>query len=295
MSKILPVILLVGGLYYFSTTASGESPVEGCMDDTAENYNPDATVDDGSCNGGTNGNGNGNGNGGDDEEITPLPGCPPLGERKEWSIGKISPSYHRKISTRRLDGIQISEVATNQINYYPGTQVDITWEAEVKNKSMTRCGEGILGGNKTCWFAPTNGSAIGNYEGPLNWTIYLIGPDGQQYKFKADSGSNLFQGYTDSTVEIEDANCTTESCLKDLKGVRAKYQVAFNLDSDAPVGQYAIMFHTTYGDDGNYANWNQIAAFKVLPSECNPDTMSAESEKINYETRFASNHDFMLF
>lgn len=275
MSKLLPVILLVGGIYYFSTTVSGE-PIE-------DYTNGDEDGDDFD---------NGTGNG--DDEITPLPGCPPVGDRKEWSIGKISPSYHRQIQ-RYLNSIQISEVATNQINYYPGTQVDITWEAEVRNKSMTRCGEGILGGNKTCWFAPTNGSAIGNYEGPLNWTIYLIGPDGQQYKFKADSGSNLFQGYTDSTVEIEDANCTTESCLKDLKGVRAKYQVAFNLDSDAPVGQYAIMFHATYGDDGNYANWNQIAAFKVLPSECNPDTMSAESEKINYETRFASNHDFMLF
>ena len=58
MSKILPVILLVGGLYYFSTTASGESPDNG--DDS----------DDG------NDNGNGNGN---DDVISPIPGCPPVG------------------------------------------------------------------------------------------------------------------------------------------------------------------------------------------------------------------------
>ena len=286
MSKILPVILLVGGLYYFSTTASGESPVEGCMADTAENYNPDATVDDGSCNGGTNGNGNGNGNGGDDEEITPLPGCPPLGERKEWSSIKISPYYHYR-NKDSLNGIRISEVATNQNNYYPGTQVDITWEAEVKNKSKSRCGEGILGGDKTCWFAPTGGSAIGANEGPLNWTIFLIGPDGNQIDSVPESGSNLFQGYTDSNVD--DAN------LSDLKGVAAKYQTAFSLPANASPGHYAIRFYANYGDDGNEAFWNQIAAFKVLPSECNPDTMSAESEKINYETRFASNHDFMLF
>ena len=276
MSKLLPVILLVGGIYYFSTTVSGE-PIE-------DYTNGDEDGDDFD---------NGNGNGDDDEEIIPLPGCPPLGDRKEWSIGGISPSYHYQ-NGDFLNDIKIYEVATNQINYYPGTQVDVTWEAAVKNKSKTRCGEGILGGNKTCWFAPTNGSAIGNYEGPLNWTIYLVGPDGEQYKFKADSGSDLFQGYTDSTVEVA-PNCTANECLSDLKGVRAKYQVAFNLDSDAPLGQYAIMFHANYGDEGNFANWNQIGAFSVLSSECNPDTMSAESEKINYETRFASNHDFMLF
>jgi hypothetical protein len=58
---------MLGGLYaawsqsdaildfYEKVVGDDSSEVEGCMDDTAENYNPDATVDDGSCNGGTNG------------------------------------------------------------------------------------------------------------------------------------------------------------------------------------------------------------------------------------------------
>ena len=283
MSKLLPVILLVGGIYYFSTTVSGE-PIE-------DYTNGDEDGDDFD-----NGTGNGNGNGDDDEEITPLPGCPPLGERKEWSSIKSSPYYHYR-NKDYLNGIRISEVATNQNNYYPGTQVDITWEAEVKNKSKTRCGEGMLGGNKTCWFAPTNGSAIGNYEGPLNWTIWLVGPDGKQAAREVGSGNTFFQGYTDSNIKVDSelAKCTAKDCLSVLKGVAAKYQVAFSLPADAAPGQYAIKFAANYGDDGNTADWLEIAAFKVLSSECNPDTMSAESEKINYETRFASNHDFMLF
>ena len=134
MSKILPVILLVGGLYYFSTTVSGESP--------------DYDDDSGDGNGNDNGNGNGN-----DDVISPIPGCPPVGENKIW-IDKQAPVV--KIGTSdALNDIHIYDVTTNQENYYPGTQVDIAWAAKVKNKSMTRCGEGILGGNKTCWFAPT--------------------------------------------------------------------------------------------------------------------------------------------
>ena len=143
MSKILPVILLVGGLYYFSTTVSGESP----------DYDDDS------------GDGNGNDNGNDDF-ISPIPGCPPVGENKIW-IDKQAPVV--KIGTSdALNDIHIYDVTTNQENYYPGTQVDIAWAAKVKNKSKTRCGENVLNANKTCWFAPTNGSVIGDYEGPLN-------------------------------------------------------------------------------------------------------------------------------
>jgi len=87
--------------------------------------------------------------------------------------------------------------------------------------------------------------------------------------------------------------------LKDLKDTWAKYQFAVPLPSNAPIGQYKIEFRAEYPEPfpkgQEYANWYPIASFKVLPSECNPDTMSAESTKINYETRFASNHDFMLF
>lgn len=65
--KVLVGLLMLGGLYaawsqsdaildfYEKVVGDDSSEVEGCMDETAENYNPDATVDDGSCNGGTNG------------------------------------------------------------------------------------------------------------------------------------------------------------------------------------------------------------------------------------------------
>jgi len=64
--KVLVGLLMLGGLYaawsqsdaildfYEKVVGDDSSEVEGCMDETAENYNPDATVDDGSCNGGTN-------------------------------------------------------------------------------------------------------------------------------------------------------------------------------------------------------------------------------------------------
>jgi len=294
MSKILPVILLVGGLYYFSTTASGESPVQGCMDETATNYDPDATEDDSSC---KYENGNGNGGGGDDDDvISPIPGCPPVGGNKIW-VKEQNPSIHLGTSDA-LNDIHIYEVTTNQENYYPGTQVDITWEAKVKNKSKSRCGENILKANKTCWFAPTDGTALGDYEGPLNWKVFLIKPDGTQYDSRSELVvGDFFQGYTDSNIELSDAekSCKPKDCLKVLRGTRAKYQVAFDLGADAPVGQYSIRFDAPYGDSDNFATWTQIPVFKVLPSDCNPEGFSAESTKINYETRFASNHDFMLY
>ncbi len=65
--KVLVGLLMLGGLYaawsqsdaildfYEKVVGDDSSEVEGCMDENAENYNPDATVDDGSCNGGTNG------------------------------------------------------------------------------------------------------------------------------------------------------------------------------------------------------------------------------------------------
>jgi len=65
--KVLVGLLMLGGLYaawsqsdaildfYEKVVGDDSSEFEGCMDETAENYNPDATVDDGSCNGGTNG------------------------------------------------------------------------------------------------------------------------------------------------------------------------------------------------------------------------------------------------
>lgn len=290
MSKILPVILLVGGLYYFSTTASAEEgdDVVGCMDATACNYDSTATVDSGDCK-------YGDACDDDDDVISPIEGCPPVGGNKIW-IDKQAPVV--KIGTSdALNDIHIYDVTTNQENYYPGTQVDIRWAAKVKNKSKNRCGENVLNANKTCWFAPTDGTGLGDYEGPLNWTVYLIKPDGTQYQSKTGSGSELFQGYTDSTIELSAAekSCKPPECLKVLKGTRAKYQVAFDLGADAPIGQYSIRFHAPYGDDGNFATWTQISAFEVLSSDCNPEGFSAESTKINYETRFASNHDFMLY
>lgn len=65
--KVLVGLLMLGGLYaawsqsdaildfYEKVVGDDSSEVEGCMDETDDNYNPDATVDDGSCNGGTNG------------------------------------------------------------------------------------------------------------------------------------------------------------------------------------------------------------------------------------------------
>jgi len=290
MSKILPVILLVGGLYYFSTTASAEEgdDVVGCMDATACNYDSTATVDSGDCK-------YGDACDDDDDVISPIPGCPPVGGNKVW-VKEQNPLIH--MGTRdTLNDIHIYDVTTNQENYYPGTQVDITWAAKVRNKSKNRCGEWARI-NKTCWFAPTDGTALGDYEGPLNWTVYLIKPDGTQYDISGPKpGNEFFQGYTDSDLELSDAekSCKGPECLKVLKGNRAKYQVAFQLNADAPVGQYSIKFHAPYGDSDNFATWTQIPAFKVLPSDCNPEGFSAESTKINYETRFASNHDFMLY
>jgi hypothetical protein len=292
MSKILPVILLVGGLYYFSTTVSGESPVQGCMDETATNYDPDATEDDSSC---KYGNGNENPPGTDPPDvIDPLPGCPPVGGNTIW--GGKHRSYDRTTGSNALDNIHIQEVTTNQKNYYPGNQVDITWEAKVENRSATRCGEGILGGNKTCWFAPTGGSALGDYEGPLYWELKLNTPDGNQYTKETISGGVAFTGYTNTDISV-DPDCTDPECLEDLKDAWAKYQFAFPLGADAPEGQYEIEFRAEYPGSGGseYANWEPIASFKVLSSDCNPEGFSAESTKINYETRFASNHDFMLY
>lgn len=295
MSKILPVILLVGGLYYFSTTVSGESnEVQGCMDETATNYDPEATEDDGSCEYGGDDDGNGNGN---DDVISPIPGCPPVGGNTMWT--KTHTPLMRMGTSDALNDIHIYKVTTNQKNYYPGTQVDITWEAKVKNQSKSRCGE-FLKVNKTCWFAPTDGTAIGDYEGPLNWTVSLIKPDGTLYgsdTSNIDTNKNFFQGYTDTDIDLSNAekSCKPAECLKVLKDTRAKYQVAFELGADAPVGQYSIKFHAPYGDNGNFATWIQIPAFEVLSSDCNPEGFSAESTKINYETRFASNHDFMLY
>jgi len=59
--KVLVGLLMLGGLYaawsqsdaildfYEKVVGDESSEVEGCMDETADNYNPDATVDDGSC------------------------------------------------------------------------------------------------------------------------------------------------------------------------------------------------------------------------------------------------------
>ena len=116
MSKILPVILLVGGLYYFSTTVSGESP----------DYDDDSDDE----------NGNGNGGGGDDDVISPIPGCPPVGGHKVWV--KEQGHLLQVGTSDALNDIHIYDVTTNQENYYPGTQVDITWAAKVRNKSKSR-------------------------------------------------------------------------------------------------------------------------------------------------------------
>jgi len=290
MSSKLPILLVIAGVAYFISTASAE-PTDnvGCMDAVACNYDDTATVDSGDCKYGDACD--------DDEPYIPPPAdlCDNI-DTTEDRFEVINQSTQGRIHTAGTyasNRCEITKIAVDQKDYNrsddEGRVVRVWFDAQVYNKSESRCGSGFWGAHK-CSFAPTCGSNVGAYEGHLAFTIQLrptMTPEVIASNLGGQvPGDTLFTGYSNN---ISPCNVPDDQ-RSELKDARAEYVVDIQLPSDAPLGAYDVMIRS-----GLQGNWNSqkfsgkgkaINAFNVV--ECD---VPFEAE--NYETRFMSNQSFM--
>ena len=292
MSSKLPILLAVVGVAYFISTASAEEGdgVVGCMDAAACNYDDTATVDSGDCK---------YGDACDDDEppYVPPPAdlCDNLDTTEDYfeAINQFSSGRIHTAGTFASNKCRIGEIAVDQKDYDVGDEdgrvVRVFWNADVYNKSESRCGKSWGTANK-CWFAPTCGSTVGANEGHLTFTIQLLPTMTSQVEASnlgaPVKGNEYFTGYSNN---ITPCNVPDDE-RSELKGAKATYQVDIQLPSSAPLGSYDIKILS--GLKGDWDN-QKFAAKAKATNAFNVGECNQPSGAENYETRFMSNQSFM--
>ena len=290
MSSKLPLLLVVAGAIYFISTASAEEGdgIIGCMDEAACNYDDTATVDSGDCK---------YGDACDDDDYTYVPPPADLCDNLDTTEGRFvaaNQSTQGRIHTAGTyasNKCRITEIAVDQKDYDVGDDdgrvVRVSWNADVYNKSKSRCGESWTGSDKNCWFAPTCGSNVGANEGHLEFVIQLLPTMTSQVEAtKTRGGDEIFKGYSNN---ITPCNVPDDE-RSELKGTTAKYEVDIQLPSSAPLGAYDVKVLS--GLKGDWNNQKFAAKAKAI-NAFNVGECDQPSEAENYETRFMSNQSFM--
>ncbi len=292
MSSKLPILLAVVGVAYFISTASAEEGdgVVGCMDAAACNYDDTATVDSGDCK---------YGDACDDDEppYVPPPAdlCDNLDTTEDYfeAINQFSSGRIHTAGTFASNKCRIGEIAVDQKDYDVGDEdgrvVRVFWNADVYNKSESRCGKSWGTANK-CWFAPTCGSTVGANEGHLTFTIQLLPTMTSQVEASnlgaPVKGNEYFTGYSNN---ITPCNVPDDE-RSELKDATAQYYVDIQLPRNAPLGSYDVKILS--GLEGDWSNTKFAAKAKAI-NAFNVGECETSSEAENYETRFMSNQSFM--
>jgi len=295
MSSKLPILLVVAGVIYFISTASAEDGDDvGCMDEAACNYDDTATVDSGDCK-------YGDACDDDDDGYTPTEHpCDNVDTSLDWRTVASDPATNFDVdrdsnySAWGLEKTRIKEVRVDQRDYIPGSQVDIEFDTQVRNKSESRCGDGFWG-HRTCWFAPTRGSTVGANEGHLRFSVMIV-PHGStvvadQEMFNGDTKFIEYSNQDDVEADPPPSPCDGEDVCKVFKDARARYGLNLTIPSNTTsLGSYDIIIRT-----GLQTSWNAKAfrGIAVIPNAFNVEECETPSEAENYETRFMSNQSFM--
>jgi len=296
MSSKLPIILAIVGVAYFISTASAEEgdDISGCMEVTACNYDSTATVDSGDCKYGDSCDD-------DDDTYDPPPAdlCDNLDTTQDYFVAAVQSTQGRihTAGTFVSNKCRITEIAVDQKDYDVGDEngrvVRVFWNADVYNKSESRCGKSWGSANK-CSFAPTCGSTVGANEGHLEFTIQLLPTMTSQVE-----GSNLgapvkgneyFTGYSNNMFEPKPCIVPDDE-RSELKGATAQYYVDIQLPSSAPLGSYDVKILS--GLEGDWDNQKFAAKAKAINAFNVGECEVTPSEAENYETRFMSNQSFM--
>jgi hypothetical protein len=304
MSSKLPILLAIAGVAYFISTASAEEgdDISGCMEVTACNYDSTATVDSGDCKYGDSCDDD------DDPYFPPENPCDNINTEYKFrevygSAGSFD-SERYAIGDTDIWSIQktkIGKVMVSQLDYIPGSQVDIEFAAAVYNKSKSRCGQTTYWKvDKRCDFAPTGGSTVGGDEGHLKFSVMIV-PHGSTVPADQEmfNGDTKFIGYSNQDdVDIKreedpdfDKPCKGKNNCKIFKNQEALYRLSLTIPSNTPsLGGYDIIIRT-----GLQSNWNSsmFRGKAVFPNAFNVEECETSSEAENYETRFMSNQSFM--
>ena len=286
MSSKLPILLAIAGVAYFIFTASAEEgdDIVGCMDATACNYDSTATVDSEDCK-------YGDACDDDDAPYVPPPAdlCDNLDTTEDRFVAANQSTQGRihTAGTYASNKCRITEIAVDQKDYDVGDDdgrvVRVSWNADVYNKSESRCG--YSWGAKKCWFAPTCGSTVGANEGHLEFVIQLLPTMTSQVEAtKTRGGDQIFKGYSNN---ITPCDVPVKSVLK---GATAEYEVDIQLPSSAPLGAYDVKVLS--GLKGDWNNQKFAAKAKAI-NAFNVGECDQPSGAENYETRFMSNQSFM--
>lgn len=296
MSSKLPILLVVAGVIYFISTASAEDGDDvGCMDEAACNYDDAATVDSGDCK---------YGDQCDDDIYTP-PGDPCDNIDTSQKLHTVFSNLmlfdnERSSSDAPVWGQEkcyISEITVNQKDYVPGSQVIIGFDAQVRNKSKSRCGEGWAWPHidQTCKFAPTNGSTVGGNDGHLKFEVSIV-PHGSTVAANSQTfdGSSRFTVYSNES-EFDRAElpspCVEENECSILKDAWARYETSLTIPANvSTLGNYDIIIRSGLQSDWNSRKFRGII---VANNAFNVEDCENASGAENYETRFMSNQSFM--
>jgi|ETNvirome_6_1000_1030641.scaffolds.fasta_scaffold00414_3 hypothetical protein len=293
MSSKLPILLVVAGVIYFISTASAEDGDDvGCMDEAACNYDDTATVDSGDCKYGDQCD--------DDDSYTP-PGDPcdnidtSQNLQDVFSLPMLFDDERSSNSSMwGQEKCYISQITVNQKDYVPGSQVIIGFDAQVRNKSKSRCGIGFYF-SKTCKFAPTNGSTVGNNEGHLKFEVSIV-PHGSTVA----ANSQAFDGHSRFTVYSNESEfdraelpspCSGANVCSILKDQWARYETSLTIPANvSTLGNYDIIIRSGLQSDWNSRKFRGII---VANNAFNVEDCENASGAENYETRFMSNQSFM--
>jgi len=298
MSSKLPILLAIAGVAYFISTASAEEgdDISGCMEVTACNYDSTATVDSGDCKYGDACD--------DDDDEPPIPGdlCGNL-NLKQGRYGEDAVSISDDVwGVSDMDRCRIHDVRVSQedINIADpqGRTLRVYFNADVYNKSESRCGETncddcfICWGGCACWFAPTNGTNVGGAEAGASENLqFLISayPTGSGVGGGTTgwvNGDDIFTGYNNNISRTE-----AEDDLRLLEEAQAKYSVDIQIPSAAPLGSYSVQVKSRIRADTEYGG--KFQAWRQAQDIFNVGECETSSEAENYETRFMSNQSFM--
>ena len=292
MSSKLPLLLVVAGVIYYISTASAEEGdgIIGCMDAAACNYDDTATVDSGDCK---------YGDACDDDDEPPIPGdlCGNL-DLTQGRYGEDAVTIGGDVwGVSSTDKCRIHDIRVSQEDFNiadpQGRTLRVYFNADVYNKSKSRCGESWTNADKKCWFAPTTGTNVGGEEAGASGNLqFLISayPTGNTSALGGTTGwvdgDAIFVGYDNGISRTE-----AKDDVSLLKDAQAEYSVDIQIPSAAPLGSYSVTVKsrikadTAYG--GKFQAWRQAQdIFNV--GEC-----ETSSEAENYETRFMSNQSFM--
>jgi len=299
MSSKLPILLAIAGVAYFISTASAETgDIEGCMDSSACNYDSTATLDDNSCKYGDACDDD------DDDDIYLPPGDPcdnidtSQNLQDVFSLPMLFDDERSSNSSMwGQEKCYISQITVNQKDYVPGSQVIIGFDAQVRNKSKSRCGEGWWPTyiDQTCKFAPTNGSTVGGNEGYLKFEVSIV-PHGSTVaaNSKTFNGSSKFTVYSNESefdrAELPSPCVETNECSI-LKDAWARYETSLTIPANvSTLGNYDIIIRSGLQSDWNSRKFRGII---VGNNAFNVEDCENASGAENYETRFMSNQSFM--